>query len=466
MRAVRRRPGGLLATAVFLAAVPLLGTVAAVRAQDAVALEIDPTPKLFVTDFTWYYPNEREDGTVRTQSLACTRAAPRRAFGEIAATDYLSSEGYYGEKYQRFKNRGVDGIAFVMTGRVPDSFDGANLVQAAYLAKAAGLQFFVYYDLFVRTARESRLILCLPGSQCDVPAGGKRVPSYHVAAYPELYEQLRDDFVSLAENVILPHMDATEGGYLMLEDAAGRRVLDEQGLPRPVLAIYIAREFNDGRASLRRLGELMEEVTETYRGLGLGRPAMVLDVLFWATRSEDDIEVTYDPEIVDAFGESAVALTWYSFFDPYRGGLRNVTNDGKRPPIAVWAKLLHRRYVQAREEMATNGHELMLWPGVQTQIDTRTAERPGCQPRDVQVVYHLRDREDWRTMLERGYRNAARPVSSGTPLQTAVVVTNAGEWFEIGALDYTARDRSGKCSFPYNWCTALLDVIDEEDRYP
>jgi len=462
MRTERRRP---LVTVLSLVTAFFLGNAVA-SAQGAVELGIDPHPKLFVTDFTWYYPNQREDGSVHPQSLACTRAAPRRAFGEITATDYLSSAGYYGEKYRRFKSRGVDGIAFMMTGRIPDSFEGSNLVQATYLAKEAGLQFFAYYDLFVRTARESGLVLCLPGSQCQTPAGTERVPSYHLAAYPRLYDQLRDDFVSLAEHVILPHMDEAGGGYLMLEDADGRRVLDEQGLPRPVLAIYIARELAVGPASLRRLGELMEEVTGVYRGLGLGRPAMVLDVLFWATRSADTIELTYDPRIVEAFGESVVAITWYSFFDTYRGALNHVTNDGKRPPVEVWGKMLHQRYFEAREEMVTNGHELMLWPGVQTQIDTRAPTKKGCRQRSVEVVYHLRDREDWRAMLERGYRNAARPVTSGTPLQTVVVVANAGEWFEIGALDYTHMDRSGKCSFPYHWCTALLDVIDEEDRYP
>lgn len=456
------RPRSLASFAVVLS----LAAAVAASAQDAVELEIDPSPKLFVTDFTWYHPNEKLDGRVEERSLACTRAAPRRAFGEITATDYLSSAGYYGEKYERFRRRGVDGIAFLVTDRVPDSFDGSNLVLAAQLAKQAGLQFFVYYDMFVRTAKESQMILCLPGSQCRLPKGVERVPSYNLAARPRLYEQLRDDLTSLAEHVIQPHMDDSEGGYLMLEDAAGRRVLDEEGLPRPIVALYIAREFSDKPASLARLGELMDEVTEIYRGLGLGRPAMVLDVLFWATRTADDVEVTYDPEIVEAFGDSAVAITWYSFFDPYRGGLKNITNDGKRPPISVWGKLLNQRYHQAREEMAANAQELMLWPGVQTQIDTRVAQRDGCLQRNVEVVFHLRDREDWRTMLVRGYWNAARPASPGTPLQTVVVVANAGEWFEIGALDYTQRDRSGECGFPYNWCEALLDVIDEEDRHP
>ena len=69
-------------------------------------------------------------------------------------------------------------------------------------------------------------------------------------------------------------------------------------------------------------------------------------------------------------------------------------------------------------------------------------------------------------MLTRAYRNAARPAGAATPLQTVVIIANAGEWFENGGLDYTHRDRSGQCSFPYNWCTALLDVVDEEDRYP
>jgi hypothetical protein len=460
-----------LASATLFVAIAFTAIPPATRAQTSEALEIDPRPKIFVTDFTWYRPNEKADGSLDEGSLACARAQPRRALGNITATDYLSSEGYYGEKYKRYKRRGVDGIAFLMTDRVPDSFAGSNLVAVSGLAKEAGLQFFAYYDLFVRSAKESKLILCLPGSQCRLPTGTQRIPSFNINASPQLYEQLRNDFRSLAEHVIVPHMDPVEGGeadgggYLMLEDADGQRVVDEEGLPRPVIALYIARELSDKPASQTRLGELMAEVTEIFRGFGLGRPAMVLDVLFWATRTEENLDLTYDAEIVEAFGESAVAITWYSFFDPYRGGLKNITNDGPRPPISVWGKFLHQRYTQAREEMAANGHELMLWPGAQTQMDTRVADVKGCQQRSVEIAYHLRDREDWRTMLDRAYRNTARP-TSGTPLQTMVIVTNAGEWREVGALDYTHRDSSGECSYPYNWCTDLLDVIAEEDRYP
>jgi hypothetical protein len=69
-------------------------------------------------------------------------------------------------------------------------------------------------------------------------------------------------------------------------------------------------------------------------------------------------------------------------------------------------------------------------------------------------------------MLTRVLANAWRPPrADGPPLQTVALVTNAGEWYEIGAIDFTGPDRDGQCSFPYNWCEALLRVIREEDPY-
>lgn len=447
-----------------------LSLAAQAPAQDSVVLERDPQPKLFVTDFPWYEPNTNENGKTRQKSLACTRAVPRRAMGEITSTDYLSSDGYFGGKYKRFKSRGVDGIAFVVTDRIPDSFAGGNALATAALAAEADLDFFAYYDLFINTAKTSRMTLCLPGSTCPLTPGQQRIPRYNINTRPQIYDQLLEDFSNIAEHMIVPHMDEEpgRGGYLMLEDANGNRVLDENGLPRPILAIYIARTFADAAGNIKRLGELMDEVTAVWNGFGLGRPAMVLDVLFWVTPSEDPIDVAYDPQIVDAFGDYAVAITWYSFFDTFQGGLRAITNDGPRPPMSVWGKHLNQHYHQTRDEMVANGHNLMLWPGVSTQIDTRTAENPGCRPRGVNVVYHLRDAEDWRTMLTRGLVNASRPVIDGeAPLQSLVIVANAGEWFEIGGLDYTPPNpRGGGCTFPFNWCEALLDVVEEEDLFP
>lgn len=437
-----------------------------VLAQDRVTLERDPRPKLFVTDFSWYRPNRRPDGGVEPRSLACALAQPRRAFGEIATADYLSSDGYYGEMYKRYRNFGIDGIALMVTDRLPDSFEGGNVVELAHLAKAADLDFFAYYDLFVNTSKTSKLYLCLPAGRCRLPPGNERVPSYDLVGRPELYEQLRADLEGIARHLVLPHMDGTGAGYQMLEDVDGAWVLDEEGLPRPVIAMTIARELNDRPANLRRIGELMAEVTEVYRGLGLGKPALVLDVIFWVTPRGHVLEHPYDRDLLEAFDDHAVAITWYGFFDPYRGGLANITNDGPRPPMAVWGKYLHQHYRKTVEALANDGFPLMIWPGGQTQIDTSAPDVEGCPDRGLDVVYHLRSAEDWRTMLNRVLLNAWRPLrAEGPPLQTVALVTNAGEWYEVGAIDLTGTDRFGQCSFPYNWCDALLQVIREEDLY-
>lgn len=438
-------------------------------AQEALSFERDPSPKLFVTDFTWYHANERANGGVDPRSLACTRAQPRRAAGEIATTDYLSSDGYYGGKYRRFKSHGIDGVAFVVTDRVPDSFDGGNTVQAAELAIEAGLDFFAYYDLFVTTAKESRLVLCTPGSKCPLGPGAERIPAYNLNTRPRIYDQLLEDFERIAVHMIQPHMagEGASAGYLMLEDENGNRVLDEMGLPRPVIALYIARTLADKSANFAKIGQLMDEVTDIFRSLGLGKPAMVLDVIFWVTPTAEILDTPYDPEIVEAFGDHAVAITWYGFFDTFRGGLKNITNDGPRPPMEVWAKYLNQQYQRARDLLVASEQPLMIWPGGQTQIDTRDIQVDGCRRRGINVVYHLRSAEDWRAMLTRMLSNGWRPQVSGqAPLQTLSIITNAGEWFESGGVDFTRPDKAGECGFPFNWCESLLQVIREEDRHP
>ncbi len=451
--------------------IPFLATD--LSAQDEAAWDRDPRPKTFVTDFTWYRPNENARGDAEPASLACTRAAPRRAFGEIASSDYLSSEGYYADKYRRFKRHGVDGIAYLVSDAIPDSFAGGNLVSAASLAAERGLDLFAYYDLLVTSANQSGLFLCQPGNCKNTPTR-RAVVDYNINTRPQLYAQIRDAFLDIADYLILPHLDAAmdpgseAGGYVLLEDSNGELVLDEEGLPRPVIAIYVAREFSDKPANLSRLGQLMVEVTDAYRLRGLGKPALVLDVIFWATPTAENIDTPFDPEIVAAFGDHAVAVTWYSFYDAYRAGHFGITNDGARPPMDVWAKKLNQQYFATRDLLQEEEQDLMIWPGVSTQIDTRRAEH--CRPRGTEVVYHLRSLDDWRTMLDRGLRHTWRPAdlrpNGEAPLQTLLLVNNAGEWLEIGALDYTHADSTGQCSFPYNWCTGLLDVLTEADRYP
>jgi len=440
---------------------------AALQAQDSeLVVQLDRRPKLFVTDFSWYTPNRDSRGRLSQRGLACTRAKPRAAQGELTGTDYLSSGGYYGRKYDRLRAHGVDGVAFVVTDRVPDSFEGSNLEVLAGQAVEARIDFFAYYDLFVTTARESKLVLC-PFPPCSVNSGQRRVINFDLARDGAFAEQLRRDFRDIAETLILPYMDPQRaGGYAFLEDANGHRVLDEIGLPRPILGIYIAREFADRPRNADALRAWLEELTATYRGFGIGRPAFMLDMIFWGTRTEDNVNASYDPDIVEVFGQNAVALTWYSFFDNFRARGFRISNDGPQPPMQQWAQRIHQRYRQTRRELIANRQPLMIWPGVTSQIDTRRADLPGCATRDIEVIYNLRGVADWRRMLRSGYNNTWRPIIEGdTPLQTLVVVSNAGEWFEAGGIDHTAPDRSGRCSYPYNWCNALLEEMRAADRF-
>ncbi len=390
----------------------LLGPGAAL-AQD-IQLQRDRQPKTFVTDFSWYQPNMRDDGRINPSSLACTRAAPRRAQGEITATDYLSSGGYYGRKYQRFANAGVDGIAFVVTGDVPGSFSGDNMIAQAGYAVDAGLEIVAYYDTLVTTANGSGLLLCPPGAFCNAGPNRRRIHSFDLDRYPEMAEQMRRDFRGIAENLILPNMNATGGRYSMLEDAEGNRVLDEQGLPRPILTLYLVREFNPRVRNQRAIAAWLEEVTGDFRAMGIGRPALVLDMLFWGNRSNDDRELSFDPDIIEGFRDYAVALTWYGFFDDFRAQGFGISNSGGSP-MRGWARELNRHFRKVvRKEIEGGDIPLMIWPGTSTQIDTRPKEAEGCRERGVEVVYHARNQGDWRAM--RSSKAAAVSAASRSPL--------------------------------------------------
>ena len=455
---------GLAARLVALLSLAFLLLAGAAASQEVV-LTRDPAPKTFVTDFTWYRPNVGGNGGYLPSSIACTLSQPRRAFGEITAADYGSSGGYYADKYRRFRRYGIDGVALVITDKVPGSFAGDNAVTAGGLAVEAGLDFFAYYDLAVTSALESKLILCLAGNPCPLRDGQERIRWFNLVRYPELYQQIRDDLQGIGELMVQPHLDAeAAGGYYMLEDADGNRVLDEEGLPRPVIAIFIAREFADRPANALLLRELLTEVTDHYRSLGIGKPALVLDVLFWATPRAPDLDDTFDPDILEAFSDWAVAVTWYSFFDVYQAEVNyGIFNDGPRPPMVQWARQLRKKYLQARVELMEQGFPLMMWPGAATQIDSRQRDRPGCGRNLHPVVYHLRSEDDWRFMLRKMREQAWRPApAAGPPLQSVLLVNNGGEWLETGAIDVSTWDSSGRCAFPYNWCRSLLEVIREE----
>jgi hypothetical protein len=305
---------------------------------------------------------------------------------------------HYRAMFSQWRANGVDVIAGVLTGLpgerrpdgspMPTAYQANNLLKVIPLVGAAGMKFFIYYDVAIRSYWKSGLA----NGELDV-------------SNPRLRRQLVDDFEWIADEVVKKHQD----DYLFLQTQDGRPVLDESGLPRPVIAIYIARALHSstGLAALKRVMD--DELAGIYHRKGLGRPALVLDVVFWGG-------TTFDSNLVAAFGHNAVALT--SFCPVYP------RNDVHR--LGDWVPLFNQLYEQAAKEMAALARwgaldpAMQLWPGVMPNFETRS-DHSG---RAV-------DMRDWEEMLRMGLRRTTRLES--TPQENpvrAMTIVYTDEFFE------------------------------------
>ncbi len=426
---------------------PADGTAAA---EDPRRMETLPGAKIAFLNYFWHRPAE----------FHCSMLVPRQ--GAIDSAD-TGPNGYYHRRFRRLRRAGVDVLAFVLTGfaspdpdvdgKEPHTVrDGRNLAAAIPRAESVGLPFFIYYDLATRTAVRSKLCLT-PEPAEDFEC---RNPAHRpVAAYdledPVLRAQLLGDLLRIKDDLILPH----RASYYMLEDAAGDPVLDEHGLPRPVLAIYVARALAPNRGIKR----LMRAVTRHYRRDGLGRPALVLDSIFW-----------HDPagaRVARRFGRSAVALTSFFPVNPLVGELRGIET------MRDWVPAMEELYAAAAVEVERRPRlaGLQIWPGIGTMFDNRRVRSPGCEPFRhpyyATTRWHLGSREDWRAMVRMGYASARGPAEPGPAagLQP-LVITYENEWRESAVADCVRRAAGGRLEFPFNFGCALLRVVAEEDRFP
>ena len=303
----------------------------------------------------------------------------RDSFGraDVQPLEVFSSDDteHYRAMFSRLRADGVDVIAGVLTGLpgerradgspLPTAYQAENLLRVIPLAGAAGMKFFIYYDTAIRSYWKTGLRT----GELDV-------------ANPRLRRQLVDDFEWIADEVVKKHQD----DYLFLQTQDGTPVLDEAGLPRPVIAVYVARALRDapGLAALKRV--MNDELAGMYHRKGLGRPALVLDVVFWGGTS-------FDSDLVAAFGANAVALT--SFCPVYP------RDDVHR--LRDWVPLFDKLYEQAGKEMAALARwgvldpAMELWPGVMPNFQTRS-DRSG----------RATDVGDWEAMLRMGLRRTVR----------------------------------------------------------
>ncbi len=298
---------------------------------------------------------------------------------------------HYRRYFPLLRANGVDVIAGVLTGLprergrdgrlLPTSYQAENLVRILPLVGSAGMKFFIYYDLAIRSYWKSGL-----------SRGALDLRN------PDLRRQILGDFEWIAEAIVKQHED----GYLFLETSSGRHVLDERGLRRPVVAIYLVRSLRDEQGFPTVAQVLDRELTEVFRRHGLGRPALVLDTVFWG-------EATFHPQLVRAFGASAAALT---SFCP-------VTERRDVRSLGDWVPLFADLYAAAGREMArqaaagTVPATLQFWPGVMANFE-KEGNRSG----------KARSVGDWEAMLRMGVLATQRlqGVGGDAPIRGMVIV--------------------------------------------
>lgn len=355
------------------------GTTAAADRTAAPVSAADPL--IAHTLYTWYTERSFKKATVQ----------PLERFRS-------DDPDHYRRTFSLLRANGVDVIAGVLTGlphekgadgrALPTSYQAENLVRVLPLVGSAGMKFFVYYDLAIRSYWKSGL----SRRQLDVRDEALR-------------RQILGDFEWIADEAVKKHED----GYLFLETSSGRFVLDEAGLRRPVVAIYLARALKDapGFAGVARLFD--REIAAMFHRKGLGRPALVLDAVFWGAR-------TFDPDLVRAFGANAAALT---SFCP-------VTERSDVNSLGDWVPLFADLYADAAFEiarLAASGavsSTLQFWPGVMANFE-KGSDRSG----------KAADVSQWEAMLRMGVHATRRldGVGGDDPIRGMTIVY-ADEYYE------------------------------------
>jgi hypothetical protein len=293
-----------------------------------------------VTYFSWY--NSPEE-------FECMSARPLEGWFDSADTKRIQKH------FTRLKRNGFDAIAPVVFASPSRDVPGAKHMQkmllALDIAERRGLQFIPLFDMAVASSKS--LGFCLPSAQhCNKRE--RRISEFNLDRHPDLVAFLVDMLEIIADEFILPYADLrrpARSTARFLTDENGVPILDEAGLPRPEIYFYLARLLEDDSryATLRRL---LVEVDRSYAERGLGRPAFTLDVV-------EPGPQPFEVELVDAFGDRAVAVT--SFF-----ATRSRARD-----LGELAREIHRPMFETAAKELAHAIDLQgLDPRVQVAVGT------------------------------------------------------------------------------------------------
>ena len=246
--------------------------------------------------FTWYHSPE---------DFECMSARPLE--GWFLSSDMRRTR----QHFRRLKRHGFDAIMPVIYAD-PKSHGGGSgdmrqLLKALKVAQVEKLQFIPLFDLAV--AAGLRENLCNPFAGI-CPAGSTAIEEYNFDRHPQLERLTVDMLTMIGREYILPFTHPkrpkrSTARFLTHEN--GQLVLDEHGLPRPEIYLYIARAWADDSGGYKTVKVTVRKVIREFRKLGLGKPAFTLDVIQGGNK-------TFNERLVAAFGDTVVGIT--SFFEP------------------------------------------------------------------------------------------------------------------------------------------------------
>jgi hypothetical protein len=277
--------------------------------------------------------------------------------------------------------------------------DMRQLVKALRVAQEQRLQFIPLFDLAVAAGLQEDL--CNPFAGI-CPAHTTPIEEYNFDRHPELERLTVEMLTMIGREFILPFTHAKRPGRSTaryLTDENGNLVLDEVGLPRPEIYLYIARAWADNSGGYKTIRTSVRKITRAYRKLGLGKPAFTVDVI-------QGSEKTFNDQLVAAFGDTVVGIT--SFFEP----------NPKATTMGELARDVHApMFLRSAKQLSSSIAQGIVPP--QTQISAGTAanfdkrEWAQCNGGFGNVAWPAMGPEDVYEAFRSSIAATVRPTGSG-----------------------------------------------------
>jgi hypothetical protein len=351
--------------------------------------------------------------TMRRSSDALNVATYFSWYRSKAQFECMSSrpiEGFFRSKnrrrirthLRRLEEHGFHAIAAVVytdpSGESRQALEMRWMLKALREARRLGFGFIPLYDFSIASHLSANLCNVFAG-RCA--RGDVRVTEYNFDRHPVLQKTVLEDLVMIADEFILPFADLDNPSMStirFLHDANGDVVLDEHGLPRPEVYIYIPRVWTDD-SGFATIASVLDEVTAAYRDRGLGMPAYSLDVLM-------PLRKPFNPDRVAAFGESAIRITPFFAATDKAENLRELTRQHQK---------MYRRTERQLERAINRGQihaQMQIAGGTVVNFDKRGWS--ACQEGFNSVAWPALKREHWMQALETLVERTTEPTCEET----------------------------------------------------